>query len=59
MMPMFCRNRFQYPVTTVVKYSLSCGDSGSGTRFPDGSTISCRNDSASEASRSSLSSKYR
>ena len=59
MMPMFCLNMFQYPVTTEVKKALSSGESGSSTLSPDGVTTSCRNDSARAASRSSLSAKYR
>ena len=36
MMPMFCLNMFQYPVTTEVKNALSSGESGSRTLNPEG-----------------------
>ena len=59
MMPMFCLNMFQYPVTTEVKNASSVGDSGSCRLNPDGVRTLCRKDSARAANRSSLSVKYR
>ena len=36
MMPMFCLNMFQYPVTAETKNSVSSGDSGRCTLRPEG-----------------------